>query len=109
MVLVGDFNESRAVPRSRSCRRRGCAARQAVGTGCAATFPGPRRRGRRLQIDHVFARGASFSAAKTVHAGGSDHYRERDVRPHAAHAPAEVTPAATPRGPRAMSHDLASS
>lgn len=76
IVLLGDFNEEPGGAALQKLQAagwvRGC---QAVDTGCAATFPGPASPWPPVfQIDHVFARGASFSAAKTVHAGGSDHY-----------------------------------
>jgi endonuclease/exonuclease/phosphatase (EEP) superfamily protein YafD len=76
VVLLGDFNEEPGGDALKKLEQagwvRGC---RSADTGCAATFPGPASPWPPVfEIDHVFARGAVFSAAKTVHGGGSDHY-----------------------------------
>ncbi|MCA2977331.1 MAG: hypothetical protein INH37_03520, partial [Myxococcaceae bacterium] len=51
---------------------RGC---DLAGSACTATFPGPANPWPAVfEIDHVFARGLTFSNAHTVRAGGSDHF-----------------------------------
>ncbi|MBE2253605.1 MAG: endonuclease/exonuclease/phosphatase family protein [Myxococcus sp.] len=76
VVLLGDFNEE---PNGEGLRAleaagftRGCALSK---SSCTATFPGPVFAWPAVfNIDHVFARGLTFTEAKTVRAGGSDHY-----------------------------------
>lgn len=76
VVLLGDFNEEPGGDALKKLEKagwvRGCRAADA---GCSATFPGPAEPWPPLfDIDHVFARGLAFDAAKTIRAGGSDHY-----------------------------------
>ncbi len=76
VVLLGDFNEE---PNGEGLRAleaagftRGCALWK---SSCSPTFPGPVFAWPAVfNIDHVFARGLTFTEAKTVRAGGSDHY-----------------------------------
>lgn len=76
VVLLGDFNEE---PNGEGLRAleaagftRGCGLSK---SSCSPTFPGPVIAWPAVfNIDHVFARGLAFTEAKTVRAGGSDHY-----------------------------------
>lgn len=76
LVLLGDFNE---VPDGEAMQalktagfERGCALST---SSCTPTFPGPVQVWPALfEIDHVLARGLRFTWAKTVRAGGSDHF-----------------------------------
>jgi endonuclease/exonuclease/phosphatase (EEP) superfamily protein YafD len=76
IVLLGDFNEAPGGAARRKLQAAGWVRRcQAADAACGATFPGPASPWPPVvAIDHVLARGVALSAAKTVHAGGSDHY-----------------------------------
>lgn len=79
VVLLGDFNESPGGDAlgklAKAGFRRGCDVK---GSSCTATFPGPAEPWPAVfEIDHVFARGLSFSNARTVRSGGSDHFPVR--------------------------------
>jgi endonuclease/exonuclease/phosphatase family metal-dependent hydrolase len=76
VVLLGDFNEAPGGAALGALEKagwsRGCAL---PGASCTATFPGPALSWpSAFEIDHVFARGLRFHTAKTLRAGGSDHY-----------------------------------
>lgn len=88
VVLLGDFNEEPGGEALAALEKagwsRGCAV---PGSSCSATWPGPTSSWPAVfMVDHVFARGLDFSVAKTLRAGGSDHYPvlasvKRPVRP----------------------------
>lgn len=72
VVLLGDFNEEPAgealMKFEKAGWKRGCSF-------CGATFPGPKEPWPAVfTIDHVYARGLEFIDAKTIRAGGSDHF-----------------------------------
>ncbi|MFT3712652.1 MAG: endonuclease/exonuclease/phosphatase family protein [Archangium sp.] len=76
VVLLGDFNEEPVGAAMHELDdagwRRGCLLPT---SSCGATFPGPVFSWPAVfQVDHVLARGLTFLSAKTVRAGGSDHY-----------------------------------
>jgi endonuclease/exonuclease/phosphatase (EEP) superfamily protein YafD len=76
VVLFGDFNETPGGPSLAMLEKagwsRGCAL---PGASCTASFPGPALAWpSAFEIDHVYARGLTFRTAKTIRAGGSDHY-----------------------------------
>lgn len=76
LILLGDFNEE---PGGAALKvlsdagfSRGCDQPK---SSCSATFPGPANPWPAVfQVDHVFARGLSFVQARTLRAGGSDHF-----------------------------------
>lgn len=76
VLLLGDFNESRADRGLQACISAGyIAACDAPDEDCAATWPGaispwPAI----LQIDHILGRGLEFAHARVLKTGGSDHY-----------------------------------
>jgi endonuclease/exonuclease/phosphatase (EEP) superfamily protein YafD len=76
VALLGDFNEEPGGEALAALEKagwgRGCAV---SGSSCSATYPGPTSSWPAVfMVDHVFARGLDFSLAKTLRAGGSDHY-----------------------------------
>ena len=76
VVLLGDFNEQpggQALGKLENAGfSRGCDVK---GSACSGTFPGPALPWPAVfEIDHVYARGLAFSSARTVRAGGSDHF-----------------------------------
>lgn len=76
VVLLGDFNEEPGGGALAALERagwaRGC---EVAGSSCSATFPGPRVPWPAVfTIDHVYARGLSFTWGRTLRVGGSDHF-----------------------------------
>lgn len=75
IVLLGDFNEEPGGEGLAALEGAGWSRACAVTGGCGATFPGPTSPWPAVfSIDHVYVRGLAVTQARTVRAGGSDHF-----------------------------------
>ena len=73
-LVLGDFNEDLDGPALTALQTIGF--KPACSGTCWGTFPGPALSAvpAIFHIDHITGRGVTFSDARTVRAGGSDHY-----------------------------------
>ena len=75
VVLLGDFNEEPGGAGLAALEDAGWSRACAVAGRCGATFPGPASPWPAVfTIDHVYVRGLAVTDARTVRAGGSDHF-----------------------------------
>jgi endonuclease/exonuclease/phosphatase (EEP) superfamily protein YafD len=79
VLLLGDMNEGRDAAAMKAFTGAGFShACDGPGASCGPTWPGAASAlPAVVQIDHILGRGLTFSGAKVVRAGGSDHYPVR--------------------------------
>lgn len=75
VVILGDFNAQPGDDGLAALEDAGWTRACAVTGDCSATFPGPAMPWPAVfAIDHVYVRGLGVTEARTVRAGGSDHF-----------------------------------